>query len=288
MNHLEVELQRLAELVRGGNVVVLSGAGLSTESGIPDYRGPEGKRRVTPMMYREFVDSAANRQRYWARSFVGWRRFVAAAPNAGHRAVTELQRVGLLGAIVTQNVDSLHQRSGARDVIELHGSLDRVVCLNCGDRSGRAALEERFRLANPEFVATAHELRPDGDVMLAEEEVRRFQLVRCLVCGSDLLKPDVIFFGESVPKALVERCFAEVERSDGLLVLGSSLQVMSGYRFVLRAAERGRPVAIVTHGITRGDEQATIRIDAPLGETLRRLEELTVGPLVTRSARSTG
>ena len=288
MNHLEVELQRLAELVRGGNVVVLSGAGLSTESGIPDYRGPEGKRRVTPMMYREFVDSAANRQRYWARSFVGWRRFVAAAPNAGHRAVTELQRVGLLGAIVTQNVDSLHQRSGARDVIELHGSLDRVVCLNCGDRSGRAALEERFRLANPEFVATAHELRPDGDVVLAEEEVRRFQLVRCLVCGSDLLKPDVIFFGESVPKALVERCFAEVERSDGLLVLGSSLQVMSGYRFVLRAAERGRPVAIVTHGITRGDEQATIRIDAPLGETLRRLEELTVGPLVTRSARSTG
>ena len=288
MSDPEVELQRLTELVRGGNVVVLSGAGLSTESGIPDYRGPEGKRRVTPMMYREFVDSAANRQRYWARSFVGWRRFVAAAPNAGHRALTEMQRAGLLGAIVTQNVDSLHQRSGARDVIELHGALDRVVCLNCGDRSGRAALEERLRLANPEFIATAHELRPDGDVVLAEEEVRSFQLVRCLVCGSDLLKPDVIFFGESVPKMLVERCFAEVERSDGLLVLGSSLQVMSGYRFVLRAAERGLPVAIVTHGITRGDDQATIRIDAPLGDTLERVAAATVGPPAIRSARSMG
>jgi NAD-dependent SIR2 family protein deacetylase len=288
MSDREEELQRLVELVRGGSVTVLSGAGISTESGIPDYRGPEGKQRVTPMMYQEFVGSVANRQRYWARSFIGWRRFAAAAPNVGHHAVSAMQEAGLLGAIITQNVDGLHQRAGARDVLELHGSLARVVCLNCGDRSGRAELEERLRLANSDFVATPHEIRPDGDVVLAEAEVRRFQLVNCLVCGSDLLKPDVIFFGESVPKTLVMRCFAEVERSGGLLVLGSSLQVMSGYRFVLRAAELGIPVAIVTRGITRGDEQATIRLDAPLGETLRRLGELTVGPPAVRSGRSTG
>ena len=282
------DLARLAALLRGGNVVVLSGAGLSTESGIPDYRGPEGKRRVTPMMYREFVESAANRQRYWARSFVGWRRFVAAEPNAGHQAVTALQEAGLLRAIITQNVDSLHQRAGARDVVELHGSLGRVVCLNCGDRTSRAELDERMRQANPHFVATAHEVRPDGDVVLADEEVRSFQLVRCLACGSDLLKPDVIFFGESVPKPVVAHCFAEVERSDGLLVLGSSLQVMSGYRFVVRASELGVPVAIVTRGITRGDEQASIRVDAPLGETLERLLAATVYPPAGHSARSPG
>jgi NAD-dependent SIR2 family protein deacetylase len=284
----DVELEGLAGLVRGGNVVVLSGAGISTESGIPDYRGPEGKQRVTPMMYQEFVGSVANRQRYWARSFVGWRRFAAAAPNAGHYAVAKLQLAGLVDAIITQNVDGLHQRAGAHDVLELHGALDRVICLNCGDRSSRVELEERMRAANPDFVAAPHEIRPDGDVVIDDGEVRRFQLVRCLVCGSDLLKPDVIFFGESVPKELVTRCFTEVERSSALLVLGSSLQVMSGYRFVLRASELGIPVAIVTRGITRGDDQATIRIDAPLGETLVRLEEITVDPRGARSARSPG
>jgi NAD-dependent SIR2 family protein deacetylase len=163
-----------------------------------------------------------------------------------------------------------------------------VICLNCGDRSSRVELEERMRAANPDFVAAPHEIRPDGDVVIDDGEVRRFQLVRCLVCGSDLLKPDVIFFGESVPKELVTRCFTEVERSSALLVLGSSLQVMSGYRFVLRASELGIPVAIVTRGITRGDDQATIRIDAPLGETLVRLEEITVDPRGARSARSPG
>lgn len=286
MNNGALELERLAELVRGGNVVVLTGAGISTESGIPDYRGPEGKQRVTPMMYQEFVGSVSNRQRYWARSFVGWRRFAAAAPNRGHYAVAKMQDAGLVGAIITQNVDGLHQRAGAHDVLELHGALDRVVCLNCGNRSSRVELEERMREANPDFVATPHEIRPDGDVVIDDDEVRRFQLVRCLVCGSDLLKPDVIFFGESVPKVLVTRCFAEVESSSALLVLGSSLHVMSGYRFVLRASELGIPVAIVTRGITRGDDQASIRIDAPLGDTLARLEELTVDPQGVRSARS--
>jgi len=263
--------ERLVELLRGGNVTVLSGAGLSTESGIPDYRGPDGRQRVMPMTYGEFVASPANRQRYWARSFVGWRRFAGAGPNDGHRAVADLQRLGLVRAIITQNVDGLHQSAGACDVLELHGNLDRARCLNCGETTLRAELDRRLREANPQFEVTVGEIRPDGDVVLSEEVVAGFHPPRCLVCQSDLVKPDVVFFGESVPKLLVEQCFSQVEASAGLVVLGSSLQVMSGYRFVRRAAANGMAVAIVTRGSSRGDEQATIRLDAPLGVTLSRV-----------------
>ncbi|MHB8185897.1 MAG: Sir2 family NAD-dependent protein deacetylase [Dermatophilaceae bacterium] len=244
---------------------------LSTESGIPDYRGPDGKQRVTPMTYGEFVASPANRQRYWARSFVGWRRFAGAGPNDGHRAVADLQRRGVVRAIMTQNVDGLHQVAGARDVLELHGNLDRARCLNCGETTQRAELDGRLREANPHFGGIAGEIRPDGDVVLSEEAVAGFHPPRCLVCQSDLVKPDVVFFGESVPKPLVEQAFSHVEASAGLVVLGSSLKVMSGYRFVRRAAANGIPVAIVTRGPSRGDEQATIRLDAPLGVTLSRI-----------------
>ncbi len=261
----------LVELLRGGNIVVLSGAGLSTESGIPDYRGSDGKRRVTPMTYGEFIASPANRQRYWARSFVGWQRFSGAGPNDGHRAVADLQRLGLVRAIITQNVDGLHQKAGARDVLELHGNLDLARCLNCGETTERAELEGRLREANPHFDGTVGEIRPDGDVVLADEVVAGFHAPRCLVCASDLVKPDVVFFGESVPKPLVEQAFSRVEASSGLMVLGSSLRVMSGYRFVRRAAAIGIPVAIVTRGPSRGDEQASIRLDAPLGVTLSRI-----------------
>ena len=269
--HDQGSYEKLVELLRGGNVTVLTGAGLSTESGVPDYRGPDGKRRVVPMTYGEFVASPANRQRYWARSFVGWRRFAGAGPNDGHRAVADLQRLGLVRAIITQNVDGLHQLAGARDVLELHGNLARARCLDCGETTHRADLDARLVEANPYFEVIAGELRPDGDVVLSEEAVAGFHIPRCLVCQSDLLKPDVVFFGESVPKPLVEQCFSYVEASSGLLVLGSSLQVMSGYRFVQRAAARGLPVAIVTRGPSRGDEKATIRIDAPLGVTLSRI-----------------
>ena len=263
--------ERLVELLRGGNVTVLSGAGLSTESGIPDYRGPDGQRRVMPMTYGEFVASPANRQRYWARSFVGWRRFAGAGPNDGHRAVADLQRLGLVRVIITQNVDGLHQVAGAHDVLELHGNLDLARCLNCGETTRRADLDGRLREANPGFEVVAGEIRPDGDVILPDDTVASFHPPRCLVCQSDLVKPDVVFFGESVPKPLVDQGFSHVEASSGLVVLGSSLQVMSGYRFVRRAAANGIPVAIVTRGPSRGDEQATIRLDAPLGVTLSRL-----------------
>ena len=263
--------RRLVELLRAGNVTVLSGAGLSTESGIPDYRGPDGRRRVTPMTYGEFVASPVNRQRYWARSFVGWRRFAGAGPNDGHRAVADLQRLGLVRVIITQNVDRLHQRAGARDVLELHGNLNLVRCLNCGETTQRAEVDGRLAEANPDFEVIAGEIRPDGDVVLPDEAVAGFHPPRCLVCRSDLVKPDVVFFGESVPKAIVEQGFSQVEVSSGLVVLGSSLQVMSGYRFVRRAATNGIPVAIVTRGPSRGDNEATIRLDAPLGVTLSRI-----------------
>jgi NAD-dependent SIR2 family protein deacetylase len=269
--HDQGSYERLVELLRGGNVTVLTGAGLSTESGIPDYRGPDGKRRVVPMTYGEFVASPANRQRYWARSFVGWRRFAGAGPNDGHRAVADLQRLGLVRVIITQNVDGLHQMAGARDVLELHGNLALARCLDCGETTQRAELDGRLGEANPHFEVIAGELRPDGDVVLSDEAVAGFHPPRCLVCQSDRVKPDVVFFGESVPKTLVEQCFSNVDASSGLVVLGSSLQVMSGYRFVQRAAASGIPVAIVTRGPSRGDEKATIRLDAPLGVTLSRI-----------------
>jgi NAD-dependent SIR2 family protein deacetylase len=260
-------------LDRARNVVVLTGAGMSTDSGIPDYRGPDGTRRVTPVQYRDFVESADARRRYWARASVGWRRFATIAPNAGHRAVARLQSAGALGTVITQNVDGLHQAAGSRAVVELHGELATVVCLACGTRSRRAALAERISQLNPNFDPESRELRPDGDVELAEADVAGFVVPRCLHCDSELLKPDVVFFGESVPKPRVARGYALTDSADVLLVLGSSLQVYSGYRFVRRAADRGIPVAIVTRGPSRGDPEATVRLDAALGEVLPALAE---------------
>jgi NAD-dependent SIR2 family protein deacetylase len=263
---------RLGELVAAGGVVVLTGAGISTESGIPDYRGPSGQLRARlPMTIGEFTSSAEARRRYWARSYVGWRRITQARPNAGHRAVAALQQRGVVAGIITQNVDGLHQAAGARDVIELHGGLDHVVCLDCGARRPRAQLNERLRAVNDELVAEITQINPDGDVELTDEQVGSFVLVGCECCGSDLLKPDVVFFGENVPRARVTRCFELVERASSLLVLGSSLTVMSGLRFVHRAAAGGIPVGIVNQGSTRGDAYADVRLDQPLGETLTRL-----------------
>ena len=269
----DVAAARLGELVGRGGVCALSGAGLSTKSGIPDYRGPSGALRARlPMTIAEFRGSPAARQRYWARAHIGWRRIAAARPNAGHRAVTALQHTGVLGAIITQNVDGLHQAAGARGVVELHGTLDRIVCLECGARSTRGALEERLRAANPDLdCGTVAISNPDGDVELAEERVARFRLVGCECCGADLLKPDVVFFGENVPQPRVQRCFELLDGSACLLVLGSSLTVMSGLRFVHRARQERIPVAIVNRGATRGDPLADVKVDAALGEVLPAL-----------------
>jgi NAD-dependent SIR2 family protein deacetylase len=265
-------LDALTGLVADGDVVVLSGAGLSTDSGIPDYRGATGTlRRHTPMTYQTFTRDPRGRHRYWARSFVGWRQIRTARPNAGHRAVGELQAAGLLGGVITQNVDGLHQAGGARDVVELHGGLDRTVCLGCGDVASRAALDERLQDANPDFGPRVDEVNPDGDAELPDAVLDGFVMVGCLACGDGPLKPDVVFFGETVPRDRVDRCFDLVDGAGSLLVLGSSLAVMSGYRFVLRAAKLGIPVAIVNAGPTRGDAKADVRLDAPLGEVLPAL-----------------
>jgi NAD-dependent SIR2 family protein deacetylase len=265
----------LRRLIAGGDVVVLSGAGLSTESGIPDYRGPTGLlRRAQPMTYQVFIASADARQRYWARSHAGWSRIASARPNAGHHAVAELERRGLVRAVITQNVDGLHQAAGSRAVVELHGGLDRVRCLSCGKRSSRRDLDGRLSDANPGWEAVAEIVNPDGDAELPDEIVSRFEVVDCDGCGG-MLKPDVIFFGENVPGDRVTECFALVAGASLLLVLGSSLTVQSGYRFVRRATALGIPVAIVNQGPTRGDAEAALILDAPLG---RALTALTAGP----------
>jgi NAD-dependent SIR2 family protein deacetylase len=265
------ELTAIAALLERGDVLVLTGAGISTDSGIPDYRGPDGTRRVTPMQYSEFLGSSEARQRYWARSYVGWQRFNRAQPNSSHVAVARLQQRGLVGPVITQNVDGLHQGAGATDVEELHGSLARVVCLTCGDRTSRWDLDDRMRDTNPAFTVTSDEIRPDGDIALNDLDVAAFHTPLCLVCSRDTLKPDVVFFGESVPKPLVEKCFRLTEAASAVVVLGSSLKVMSGYRFVRRAAALDIPVAIITRGPTRGDDQATVQLDAPLAPTLEAL-----------------
>ena len=267
---------RLRGLLAAGGVVVLSGAGISTESGIPDYRGPSGQLRGRlPMTIGQFMSSEEARRRYWARSHVGWRRIAGARPNAGHLAVAAWQSRGLVDGIVTQNVDGLHQAAGAHDVIELHGGLDHVVCLDCGARRPRAYVNKRLQALNGELVTEITEINPDGDVELPDELVASFVLVGCECCGSDLLKPDVVFFGENVPKARVARCFELVERASSLLVLGSSLTVMSGLRFVHRAAAGGIPVAIVNQGSTRGDGYADVKLDGPLGPALSELATIS-------------
>jgi NAD-dependent SIR2 family protein deacetylase len=267
----DAALGELSAFVAAGDVMVLTGAGLSTESGIPDYRGPTGAlRRSLPMTYQSFTGDPVARRRYWARSQLGWRHVARAAPNDGHHAVATMQERGHLTGVVTQNVDGLHQAGGARSVVELHGNLDLVVCLGCGERTSRDDLDVRLRAANPDWEARVTAVNPDGDVTIADAEVERFATVDCASCGG-VLKPDVVFFGENVPPEKVEHCYGLVERSRALLVLGSSLTVTSGLRFVKRAAASGIPVGIVNQGVTRGDDLAALRVSAPLGRTLTGL-----------------
>ncbi|MGW4275415.1 NAD-dependent protein deacetylase [Streptomyces seoulensis] len=267
-------LQALARLLGAGRVLVLSGAGISTESGIPDYRGPTGsRRRHTPMTYQEFTGSEESRRRYWARSHLGWETIRRARPNAGHRAVARLTAAGLVRGVITQNVDGLHAAAGTPQAVELHGSLHRVICLNCRNTVSRAHLDQRLREANPGFRDLAARINPDGDADLAPEQEAHFHTVPCQVCGTGTLKPDVVFFGENVPKPRVAHCYELVDAASALLVAGSSLTVLSGLRFVRRAARQGKPVAIVNQGPTRGDELAAVRLDLPLGDTLARLAD---------------
>ncbi|WP_431946795.1 NAD-dependent protein deacetylase [Actinacidiphila sp. bgisy167] len=269
----------VAEALDGGGVLVLSGAGISTESGIPDYRGEGGSlSRHTPMTYQDFVGGAQARRRYWARSHLGWRTFGRARPNAGHRAVAAFERHGLLKGVITQNVDGLHQAAGSEGVVELHGSLARVVCLTCGALTSRGEVARRLEEANAGFEPVAAGINPDGDADLTDEQVGDFLVVPCAVCGG-VLKPDVVFFGESVPPRRVEHCRELVRGATALLVLGSSLTVMSGLRFVRQAAEAGKPVLIVNRDETRGDRYALSRVALPLGAALTAVADRLGVPL---------
>ena len=250
--------------------MVLTGAGCSTESGIPDYRGPTGVMRARePMRYQEFVKSEEGRQRYWARSAVGWGRFASAAPNAGHHAIAVLEQAGHVHGVITQNVDGLHGQAGSRRVIELHGSLHRARCLHCARLVDRESVQARIAKENPGFLeagTAARELAPDGDVHLSPEEVARFVTPSCEACGGPM-KPDVVFFGENVPDHTARAAWSLLDGAEMLIVAGSSLAVYSGYRFVKTAAERNLPVVIVNRGVTRGDPHASLRIDAAVGAT---------------------
>lgn len=272
-------LDPLLDLLRDRRVVVLAGAGCSTESGIPDYRGPEGSLRARkPIQYQEFVRSDAARLRYWARSAVGWLRFSAARPNPAHLALAQLEEGGVVRGVITQNVDGLHQAAGSRRVVELHGSLASVRCLGCGHTVSRDTFQERLGALNAEWMdrlreRTARgevEVAPDGDAELPASALESFRVPACEVCGG-VMKPDVVFFGENVPAARVEEAWRLFAEGEVLLVVGSSLTVYSGRRFIYRAQQEGVPIAIVNLGSTRADEAAAAKVEGPLGRVLPRV-----------------
>lgn len=275
-----VESPELVALLTGRRVAVLTGAGISTDSGIPDYRGPDSPP-ANPMTIRQFTSSREFRQRYWARNHLGWRHMAQTMPNAGHRAVATLERDGVATGVITQNVDLLHTKAGSRNVINLHGTYARVVCLNCGHTMSRATLAEQLEAANPGFAERAERLgglavAPDADAVVADTDSFRF--VDCPACAG-MLKPDIVYFGENVRKEVVDQAYSLVDESDALLVAGSSLTVFSGYRFVRHAAARDIPIAIINRGPTRGDDLATVKVHGGCSELLVLLADELSGRL---------
>ena len=260
----------LFEFLAGKRMAVLTGAGCSTPSGIPDYGGLHSQTRKTRITYSEFVGDESNRKRYWGRATVGWRRIGAARPNAAHDAIAHLESAGLTAGVITQNVDGLHSQAGNQAVVELHGNLSRVVCLHCGGRSSREAMNQRLIDANPWLREARAPQGPDGDAELFNDRVIELDVPACRLCGG-MLKPDVVFFGESVPSERVEAAWDLYSRADVLLVAGSSLAVFSGFRFALRAARDGLPLVILNRGPTRADDRATMIVDCSLEEVLPRL-----------------
>lgn len=267
-----MEAPELVALLDGRRVAVLTGAGMSTDSGIPDYRGPDSPPS-NPMTIRQFTSDPAFRQRYWARNHVGWRHMNETLPNAGHRALATLERAGVVTGVITQNVDLLHTKAGSRTVVNLHGTYAQVTCLDCGHTTSRAAFAELLEAANPGFVERAEAVggiavAPDADAVIGD--TTSFSIVDCPSCGG-MLKPDIVYFGETVPKERVEQAYSLVDEADAVLVAGSSLTVFSGYRFVRHAAASGIPIAIINRGRTRGDDLAAVKIDSGCSEMLALL-----------------
>ncbi len=264
-------VEELIDLLCGRRLLVLTGAGCSTESGIPDYRGPQTRLKArNPVQYRAFLSEPLARARYWARSMAGWPHIAAARPHAGHAALAEMEHSGLLSGIVTQNVDRLHQAGGNQTVVELHGALDEVVCVGCQTVSARGDFQQRLLALNPGWDATVVEVAPDGDAEIDYRPYADFHVPACAACGG-ILKPNVIFFGENVPGDRVAEAWRLYDRADAVLVVGSSLAVYSGYRFVLRAAKEDLPIAILNLGESRGDTVAHCCVQGSFGETMPRI-----------------
>jgi NAD-dependent SIR2 family protein deacetylase len=269
--HGDHGVDALASLCELGPFVVLTGAGCSTESGIPDYRGPVTRLKArNPVQHGAFIGDPAARARYWARSMLGWPKFRDCRPNAAHHALAALERSGQLGGLLTQNVDRLHHKAGSTRLVELHGALAEVRCLDCGDVSERDALQARLVDLNPRVEDHRYDSAPDGDAEVPGEIVAAFRVPGCVRCGG-VLKPDVVFFGESVPRARVDEGLRLVVGAAALLVVGSSLAVFSGHRFVLAAVERRVPIGVVNLGESRADSVASVRVEGHAGDVLPRL-----------------
>ena len=284
---MHYDAEQLAEFLRrSGTVTVLTGAGVSAASGIPEYRDRDGNwKHAKPVQFADFLNSAAVRRRYWARSFAGWNRIRRAVPNGAHRALARLEQLGICHHLVTQNVDGLHQRAGQERVTDLHGRLDAVTCLACGARVDRERWQSGLEAANPGWDDRVAAIKPDGDVELVAGDEQSFVVPPCRRCGG-IMKPDVVFFGESVPRERVDTVSGAIGNSGALLVVGSSLMVFSGFRFARLALETGKPVAIVNEGRTRADDMATLKIEADCGATLQdALQHIETGALAAGQDR---
>ncbi|MGS0546419.1 NAD-dependent protein deacetylase [Pseudomonas sp. Y5-11] len=259
----------LCQAMADGDFLVLTGAGISTPSGIPDYRDSEGVRRGRqPMMYQEFLAAPESRRRYWARAMLGWPRVRQAQPNAAHTALADLQRQGRISALITQNVDTLHDQAGSQDVIELHGSLHRVLCLDCGQRSARDEIQQRMVEQNPYLAGVDAVQAPDGDTLLDPAFEARFQTPQCPYCDGERMKPDVVFFGENVAQPTAARAMAAAEKAEGLLVVGSSLMAYSAFRLCRVIADRGKPLLAINLGKTRADDLLDLKIEVSCEQLL--------------------
>lgn len=268
--HLDTLQQAMAD----GDFLVLTGAGISTPSGIPDYRDSEGVRRGRqPMMYQEFLAAPEPRRRYWARAMLGWPRVRQAQPNAAHTALAQLQRQGRISGLITQNVDTLHDQAGSHNVIELHGSLHRVLCLDCGQRSARDDIQQRMVEQNPYLAGVDAVQAPDGDTLLDPAFEARFQTPQCPYCAGERMKPDVVFFGENVAQPTAARAMAAAESAEGLLVVGSSLMAYSAFRLCRVIADRGKPLMAINLGKTRADDLLDLKIEASCEQLLPLLAQ---------------
>ncbi len=256
---------------RHRRLLVLTGAGCSTHAGIPDYRDTNGDwKRNEPMRYQLFIGDEIARKRYWARSMLGWRTMAGASPTTAHRALAQLESAGRVQQLVTQNVDGLHDAAGSQHVVDLHGRIDTVCCLGCAARSSRRALQDELLNRNPSWVALDARSAPDGDADLTDQDFAQFDAPSCVQCGG-MLKPDVVFFGESVPRDRVAAVREALTQADAMLVVGSSLMVYSGYRFVEEAVSAGKPVAMINIGRTRADAVLTVKVEQEVGATLQAL-----------------